>query len=119
MYDKTSAVESRIYSVTLTATPTTIYDLLSAGDKAEYDEIVNTGIASIRSEFRAGSNAKTKRSVVDGYVIGDADVNVSSSNPGAKEVSPAGEKHFNPIHFWTEKVLFDGSGTAIVRIFFS
>jgi hypothetical protein len=120
MYEKTVAGLQRIYEVTLTGTPTRIFDLLNTTDKEEYISIIGEKFQSNNWNQAIDSRKYYRRTVVDGYIICPSSVmNVSTSLSGAQEPVPANVQYTNPVMFWTENLWVSGSGTAFVRIFFS
>lgn len=119
MYEKTVAAIQRIYSVNLTGTPTRVIDLLSTQDREEYKEILNgNGIYPWNNIIKGRENYK--RIVVDGYIICPSSAMlVSTSSTGAQETVPENLQYTSPVIFWLEELYVSGSGSAIVRIFFS
>ena len=119
MYERTIACDHRIYEVTLTGTPTKVIDLLSDGDRANYNSFVNNAKAN-GDDHGDLQNKAYKRIVVDGYITATASaLLVSTSASGAQEEVAQDVQFTSPVAFWLDKTWVQGSGSAIVRIFFS
>lgn len=127
MYDKTIASDFRIYSITLPGSPTLIYDLLDSASKTDYDEIVgmkplNLGLSSNRQSTGQPHN-RYIRHVIDGYIESYAGTfNVySDAYPtiSAAEIVPENFQYTIPTYDWPHKTYVSGSGSVIIRVFFS
>jgi hypothetical protein len=121
MYERTIAGEFRIYTVTTTVTPTPLYDLLSVGDKLDFDNLLNTG-ETIQPFNYASTNTKVQvRVPVDGYMVSESDFKVRSHVTGIDETAKANVQYTVPVYFWPKKtwVSSDSGATLTVRIFFS
>lgn len=116
MYEKTIAVDHRIYGVNLPGSQTKIIDLLSSADKEDYTSFLENFVSSNVGECPR----KYNRIVVDGYIVCPSSVMlVSTTLGGAEEPVPAGIQFTSPVAFWLDKTFVRGSGSAYVRIFFS
>lgn len=121
MYERTIAGEYKIYTVTTTVTPTTVYDLLSVGDKADFDNLLNVG-ETIQPFPYASNNTKVQvRFPVDGYMVSTSAFKVRSHVSGVDENVLANIQYTIPVYFWPKKTWVSSSTGAIltVRIFFS
>jgi len=123
MYEKTIAGEDRIYEITIPETPTLIYDLLSEGDKADYDNLINVGI-EVQPLVNPSYNADKKRyrTPVDGYIVNvNSNFHVATSQSGASDLALKDLQYTFPVYFWLNKhwVYSDTANAAIIRIFFS
>ena len=102
MYEKTIAQDFKVYQVTATATPTKVYDLLSAHDQADLN-------AMLSSETR-------RSAIVDGTLGGDADLEMSHSVTAATVIIAADESISLPIYDWVNKVYIQTASTATVSV---
>ena len=105
MYEKTIANEQVIFSFSLPAASTLVYDALEPSMKSEINELINQ---------------KGGRVAVDGYITSDSDFFVKHSAATTSEITvPGGELFLNPVADWIHKVVIRGNSTATIRIFFS
>jgi hypothetical protein len=105
MYEKTIAREFRVYNITATATATKVYDLLSAPDKLDLNNILN--------------DESRKAIVVDGSLTGDADILISHSSSGATQTVTSGTPLSLPIYDWVNKVYVKNAATVSVLVYIS
>lgn len=123
MYEKTIAGESRIYEINVTTTPTTIYDLLSPEDKADYDSLLNVGVVVQGLNYPAlNGSANRFRVPIDGYITSfNNDIYIRTSQNGAVDLILKDFQYVFPVYFWPHKYWVSASSNtiSIVRIFFS
>ncbi len=123
MYEKTISGETRIYEIIIPAMPTLVYDLLQPGDKADYENLLNTGIEVQPLLYPSlNTDRKIVRVPVDGYIISSiSNFNVSTSESGAADTALKDLQYTFPVYFWLNKhwVSADSEITATIRIFFS
>lgn len=127
MYEKTIASDYRIYELTLSGTPTLVYDLFDTATKADYDAIV--GMKETDYGLKAKRTIVGKphdryiRHVVDGYVESYTNAfNVySDAYPTitATEIVAKNFQYTIPTYDWPHKTYLSGSGSVIIRLFFS
>jgi hypothetical protein len=118
MYEKTVAAIQKIYQINFQATPTKVVDLLSPQDKEEYLAILG-GVGNYPTNPIHNIRDNYRRIVVDGYIISTSPFYASTKIGGAQEPVPANVQYTSPVVFWLENLLVSGSGSAIIRIFFS
>lgn len=124
MYEKTIAGEHRIYPITITGTPTTVYDLLAQQYKDEYNAILTNGVPVQPLPYASFNNNRTvARTPVDGYIVSpNGEILVRTSLDGAPEICLTNERYTFPVYFWMHKTWVSsdsGSIDGIIRIFFS
>lgn len=123
MYEKTIAGEDRIYQITVSMTPTLIYDLLSPEDKADYDSILRTGVKVQPLNYPAlNGDVNRFRTAIDGYITSvNGDLYISTSATGAQDRIAKDFQYVFPVYFWPHKhwVSAASSTISLVRIFFS
>lgn len=124
MYEKTIAAEHRIYGITITQTPTLVYDLLNENDKENYNNLLNIGVLIQPLNYASqNDHKKIARTPIDGYIIcKTAEIKIRSTDGSVDEEIPINEHYTNPVYFWPHKTLVSsdsGPVSAIIRIFFS
>lgn len=127
MYEKSIGADFRIYSLTLTGTPTLVYNLFDATTKADYNEIVGLkteALGLIANRTITGTpQDRYIRHVVDGYVESYTNpFNVySDAYPtiSAYEIVPKNLQYTLPVYDWPHKTYLSGSGEVLIRLFFS
>lgn len=122
MYEKTIAGEHRSFQITITSTPTTVYDLLTTGDKAIYDALLTTGTVVEPLAYASQNLNTTPRIPIDGYVISSVgSFKVRLDATGIDETISMSSYYPSPVYFWPHKTWLSATGNtvAIVRIFFS
>lgn len=123
MYEKTIAGEHRAYEVQVTSTPTTIYDLLSPTDKADYDSLLKTGVSiQPRIDLPSKNEDVRYRVPIDGYIKpSTGNVNIRLTALGLDESVSQGNEYTCPVYFWPSKTWLSNTTPThcIIRIFFS
>ena len=123
MYEKTIAGEHRTYGITITSSISTLYDLLSAEDQADYDSILRTGVPVMPLQYPAlNGDVNRYRTPLDGYVVSTvAPFFARTAVDGEPEQVMTGVQYLCPVYFWPHKTWFSATDPtpALVRIFFS
>jgi hypothetical protein len=120
MYDRTIAMDHRIYKITISSTPTKVVNLLNPTHLADYNEYIAT---NKRDEAAVGYNRDNrgyKRIPLDGYLSCQTNsFEVATFEIGPWEYVHPIEKYTIPGAFWLDKLYVRGAGDLIVRVFFS
>lgn len=125
MYEKTIAVDFRIYEINLEATFKTVYDLLDENSKINYNRIVYQNGLATNQEIAGRPHSKYRRNPIDGYIVSSQyELEVTCDANLAVETYDAGVEYTVPVWHWPIKTYVrtanvQGADTAIVRIFFS
>jgi hypothetical protein len=106
-YDKTIGGDDFTFDGTLTATPQTMFDLLSPADQQELLDAL----------FKNGRTDGIKiRVAVDGWLYSTSDFYTSHKTGGAEETILANTRYPMPVYQWWRKRLFRGFGGQPVKI---
>lgn len=106
-YDKTIGGDDFTFQGTLSSTPKTLFDILSADDQTELLEAL----------FKDGDvNGVKIRVAVDGWIYSSADFMTCHKSGGATETITANTRYPMPVYQWWRKRLFSGTDGQVVII---
>jgi hypothetical protein len=121
MYDGTIATDHRNYQITITATPTTVYSLLSSGDQIDYNSILTTGTQVQPLQYPSKNTDVRYRVPLDGYVVcNSGSFFAYTGDDSSKEVVSINDRYPCNVYFWPHKTYLSASVpiSANARILF-
>lgn len=122
MANPVTNAEHRTYGITITSVATSIYNLLSNTDAAEYNAIISGGLV-IQPLFNPAQNKEVRyRTPSSGYVVAVSGAfSALAAVSGSKELVTAPVHYDCPVYFFPNKVWLSSTvpTMANVRIYFN
>jgi hypothetical protein len=106
-YEKTIGSGDYTFNVTLTATPTSLINLLSVEDKQELMEALYLNGDPTQNQLRVS---------IDGWLLSASNFYTSHKVGGAEEDVTAGIRYPMPVYQWHERRLFRGFQGQLVTV---
>lgn len=116
MYEGPTASEHKNYHITINTTPTTVYTLLSSGDRVNYDNLLLQGAIVQPLQYPSLNNDIRYVVPIDGYVVANSGsflVGTDGTSGGKKETITANNRYPCNVYFWPHKTYFSTATATI------